>query len=260
MPNKDSIYIDPTVPEEVTKLCNALKDSASGHDGFNRTIISVIFQTILGPLVHIIKLSLFSGVVPKEIKIAKVKPLFKADNQHLFNNYRPTSILPILSKLFEKIMHSRVYKFLNKNNYFYKFHFGFREKHSTELALMTLTHTIASSFNDNKIILGIFLDLSKAFDTVNFQNLLDKLYYYCIRGTPLLWLKFFLTDRLQYITFKEYFSDEATTQMGVPQGSILGPLLFLIYINNLYKVSSKCFPIMFADDSSFFLDSQNSEH
>ena len=83
MPNKDSTYIDPTVPEEVTKLSNALKDSASGHDGFNRTIISVIFQTILGPLVHIINLSLFSGVVPKEIKIAKVKPLFKADNQHL---------------------------------------------------------------------------------------------------------------------------------------------------------------------------------
>ena len=106
--NQHSIFIEPTTEAEINGVFKILKNSAAGYDGFNRTIISIILHIVLKPLVHIINLSLFSGTVPKEIKLAKVKPLFKGDNPHLLNNYRPISILPILSKFFEKIMHKRI--------------------------------------------------------------------------------------------------------------------------------------------------------
>ena len=180
---------------------------------------------------HIINLSLLSGTVLKEIKLAKVKPRFKGDNPHLLNNYRRITILPILSKSFEKIMHKRIYRFLNSHNYLYNFQFGFREKHSTELALVALNHTITSSFNNNQIILGIFLDFSKAFDTVNFKILLDKLKFYGIRGTPLKWLENYLTNRWQYINFDNTDSDTGITKNGCPSRINSRPP----FVFNLYK-------------------------
>ena len=115
--NQHSIFIEPTTEAEINGVFKILKNSAAGYDGFYRKTISIILHIVLKPLVHIINLSLLSGTVPKDSKLAKVKPLFKGDNPHLLNNYRPISILPILSKSFEKIMHKRIYRFLNSHNY-----------------------------------------------------------------------------------------------------------------------------------------------
>ena len=234
------MFLTPTNPNEIMTIFKTLNDSAAGIDGYNLKIMKEILDSIILP-------------IPKELKTARVMPLFKSDNLHVLNNYRPISILPIISKIMEKCVHKRIYHFLSKNDYIYQCQFGFRERHSTELALIALNHNIISSFNKNKIVLGIFLDFSKAFDTVNFQILIDKLHYYGIRGIPLLWIKNYLTFRTQHVIYRNFKSDAGITKTGVPQGSILGPLLFLVYINDLFKVSKNLFPIMYADDTSLFV-------
>ena len=257
-PTNKSMFLEPTYGHEIRTTINNLKNSAAGFDGYNLKVINAILNVILSPIVHIVNVSFLTGVVPIELKTAKVIPLFKSEDPHQLTNYRPISILPVLSKTLEKLFHKRLYKFLSINNILYQYQFGFRENHSTELALVTLNHNISTSFNSNKKVLGIFLDFSKAFDTINFQILLDKMQFYGIRGTPLLWIKNYLTPRTQYVVYDNIMSEAETTKTGVPQGSILGPLFFLIYINDLYKVSKNLHPLMYADDSNLFISGHNS--
>ena len=147
------------------------------------------FQNIAQPLVTIISTSLSTFVFPESLKIAKLIPVFKADNPTLFSNYRPISILPAFSKLFEKVMYNRLINFLNLHNILYSKQFGFRNNRSTALALIDLINNISSAIDRNETTLGIFLDLSKAFDTINHEILCQKLQHYGIQDTALAWIK-----------------------------------------------------------------------
>ena len=197
------------------------------------------------------------GFLLKELKIARVIPLFKSDNCMLVINYRTVSVLPFFSKILEKIMYNRILAFINKHNLLYKFQFGFRGKHGTDIALIVLVAKIMSAFNDGEMVLGVFLDLSKAFDTVDHDILLNKLDTYGIRGTAHDWFRSYLFQRKQFVAFNGSTSNESTIKCGVPQGSILGPLLFLLYINDMVNASAVLFSLLFADDTNVFVTGKN---
>ena len=173
------------------------------------------------------------------------------------SNYRPLSVLNIYSKIFERRMYNRLIQFLDKNKVLYQNQFGFRQGHSTHHTLITLVDDITKSLDNGDIVIGVFLDLKKAFDTVNHKILLKKLYHYGIRGNVLKWVESYLTNRSQFVLFNGKKSDIRDVTYGVPQGSILGPLLFILYINDFAKVSDKLFDVLFANDTNVFLNSKN---
>ena len=170
------------------------------------------------------------------------------------SNYRPISVLNIYSTIFERLMYNRLIQFLDKNKVLYQNQFGFRQGHSTHHALITLVDNITKSLDNGDIVIGIFLDLKKAFDTVNHKILVKNLYHYGIRGNVLKWFESYLTNRSQFVLFNGTKSDTRDVTCGVPLGSILGPLLFILYINDFAKVSDKLFYVLFADDTNVFLN------
>ena len=253
-----SMFIFKTSEAEILKTINSLKNTNStGYDDFSTKFVKLSASLIAPDLAKIFNLSISTGIYPDNLKIAKVIPIFKKGDQTSVNNYRPISILSPINKIFEKILYSRLLKYIDKSNILYKYQFGFRKKHSTEHALIELVDQIRLNMGGNQMTCGIFIDLSKAFDTVNHQILTDKLEHYGIRGKALEIFKSYLNNRKQYVQLENSKSQTRPISCGVPQGSVLGPLLFILFINDLYKCCPDGKVRLFADDTTIFFHKNN---
>ena len=257
----ESIFFNPATKEEIIVIAQSFaSNKAVGYDNIPMSLIKESIQLISEPLAHIINLSIAHGIVPDQMKIARVIPLFKADDQSLFTNYRPVSVLPSFSKFLERIIYNRLNDYLTNLNVLCDEQYGFRKNHSPTLALIDLYDKISSALDRGDIAVGIFLDLSKAFDTVNHNILFDKLEHYGIRGLALKWVKSYFSNRLQFVDFNGHVSSRFNISCGVPQGSILGPLFFLLYINDIVNASTALQLILFADDTNVFLSGKDPDY
>ena len=203
-------------------------------------------------MINIINL-LQTGCFPDNLKISKIVPIYKGDDKTLVNNYIHISVLPVFSKIHEKLIFARIRNVVVQNNILSDNQFGFTHNLSTYMALLKLTDTISKELNNKQYSIGIFLDFSKAFDTINHDILVDKLNYYGIRGTALHLIKNVVTNTVQFVNLNDVKSEYLPINCEVPPGSILGPLLFLLYINDISNISSIIDIILFADDTYIFL-------
>ena len=257
-PIQDTFIADPCTPDEISSMiANLKKTNSCGTDGIPTSIIKKSTQIISIILSRIFNCSITSGIFPDYLKISKIIPIHKAEAITNVNNYRPISLLSCFSKILEKIMYKRLLSFLTRNNVLYNNQFGFRQSHSTHLALLEITDRIYQSLDDGKFLLALYLDLSKAFDTVDLNILMHKLEHYGIRGNELNWFESYLFGRTQYVEIEGVLSNKLTSVCGVPQGSTLGPLLFLLYINDLPNCSDLLNFRLFADDTKIFISDKD---
>ena len=237
----------------VHKIISDLSDKNScGVDDISSKLLKTISPVIAAPLAHIINQSLCTGIFPDRLKIAKVIPLYKKDDPHMVDNYRPISLLPVLSKVFERAAFNQLYDYMQRNKLLYANQYGFRKLHSTELASVELVDRIRLDIDSGKIPLSVFLDLSKAFDTLDHSILLQKIKFYGVSGTSLQWFTSYLVNRQQLVDVAGTHSTLINLTTGVPQGSILGPLLFIIHMNDIYEASKSFHAILYADDTSLY--------
>jgi hypothetical protein len=209
-----NFFMYPTCEQEVLTIVNNMKPKlSSGHDSLSPKLIRETSQHILSPLTHILNISMQYGTVPKQMKLAKVLPIFKSGEASDISNYRPISLLPVISKLLEKAVHMRLYKYLHKHKIFIPAQYGFRESLSTDLAILEFQDRVAKLLSSGSWCLGVFLDLSKAFDTINHKILLSKLEYYGVRGVALDWFKSYLSDRYQFTFVNDVKSRDISHQL-----------------------------------------------
>jgi len=228
------------------------RNKACGFDNVPAQLLKDAADVIANPLAYIFNQSLSLGVFPEMMKVAKVTPIYKKGQKNVPGNYRPISVLPLLAKVFEKLVNKRLLDFLETNNVLYEHQYGFRKQYSTKLSLINLINDVIKSIDTGSITPAIFIDFQKAFDTIDHAILCGKLKHYGIRGLPLQWFESYLTDRFQFVSYGGVSSSRQMTTCGVPQGSVLGPTLFLIYINDLSRSTTFFNFRLFADDSNLF--------
>ena len=254
----NSLFLSPCDCDEIIDICSSFKSCTScGYDDIKPDIVKAVIDLIKVPLVHVFNLSISSGVVPDQLKIARIVPIHKSGDSAKCKNYRPISVLSIFSKIMERIIHKRLYSFLDRYNLFQNCQFGFRKQYSSYMAVLEAYNKIVSDLDKGFHTLGIFLDLSKAFDTINHDILLAKLHHYGIRGSAFEWFKSYLTNRSQFVVYKDHKSSINSIQCGVPQGSVLGPLLFILFLNDISFSSNTFTFFTYADDTNIIVSNPN---
>lgn len=256
--NNDSVFLFPTTCNEIERFIKKLKSKDSkGPDHLSNNILKAIYPGIIKAMYIIFNKSLSSGIFPDDMKEAIIKPLYKSKSVLEITNYRPISLLSVISKILEKIVHDRVNNFLDKHNIIFQGQYGFRKGRSTTDAILDLVGNVLDGFNKKMQTAAIFLDMTKAFDSIKHETLLKKMEDYGIRGVALDWFKSYLSQRKISVMFKEVVSQKFELKFGTPQGSVLGPLLYTILVNDMPKVLKFCKCIMFADDTTIYVSGNN---
>ena len=247
----NTIFLKPVEIEEVFCMILKLKPSkACGPNSIPSSLLKTHSASLSEPLKEILNMSLTEGIFPDLLKDADVCPIYKKKDKDKCENYRPISLLSNVSKLFERAMHTRLYDFIENSGKFYDKQFGFRKKYSTNHALLSIVEGIREKLDNKTFVCGVFIDLEKAFDTVNHQILIQKLEHYGIRGIANQWFSSYLSSRRQKVRLEDTYSQYLNVSCGVPQGSILGSLIFLIYINDMRNAVKHSVVYHFADDTN----------
>ena len=252
--SKVSMLLNCTTPFEVDKIISSLKNKTSIEMPVK--FIKLIRSKLIFILCDMFNMCMSRGVYPKALKISRVCPIFKSGDKSEPSNYRPISILPIFNKIFEKILYTRIFNFLESQNVLYKHQYGFRRGRDTQRAAMELIFAVLDSKSKDKKSACLFIDFSSAFDSLDRDILLNKLDRLGIRGPANELLSSYLSDRKQFVRIDSKSSDCLESNYGVPQGSVLGPLLFLVYVNDIYRVLH-VLSILYADDTTFLVNADS---
>ncbi|XP_044745271.1 uncharacterized protein LOC123307118 [Coccinella septempunctata] len=259
-----SLYLRPTTPSEIENLSKTIKFS-SGDDEIPIMIVKLSLPAVSEILSYIINNSFKHGIFPDSLKLALIKPIFKTGNPELLNNYRPISLLPAFSRIFEVLVSTRLTEYFKENNLFSHTQHGFLHGRSTQTAIFEFLQYILESLEDSKMALGIFLDLSKAYDSLNKEYLLQKLEFYGVRGNTIKWLDSFMTNRKQRVTITQNKNQSKSKilirTIGIDQGSVIGTLLFLVYLNDLGHIvlQDEGNMVNFVDDTNLLTSAEDFE-
>lgn len=247
----ESFILGKTTPELIkTIMCGLKPSKAKDVDNVFSSLLKECSTELCKPISILINKSLREGYVPKMMKVARVIPIFKSGDIDDFNNYRPISILPIISKIMEKVVNQQLMEYIERNKLSTSKQYGFRKKSGTSTALIDMVSNLQKNKDNRSNVGALFIDLSKAFDTVDHTILLRKLFALGVRGSSFNWFRSYLLERFQYIKIDDCTSERQPVTMGVPQGSVLGPTLFCLYVQDFANLPLNGHPVLFADDIS----------